>query len=202
MLTIGITGGIGSGKSLVTKLFAEKGVFVVDADSVAREVMEPGKPAFTAIREYFGLDVFAEDGSLNRKALRERIFNKAEDKAWLEALLHPLIRASVRKQLLAPKEGPFQIYSAPLLLEQNQQSLVDRVLVVDCPVELQMARAAQRDDANSEAIGKIIQAQLSRAERLQRADLVIDNSHDMDSTARQVDQLYTHLLDLAQTYEH
>ncbi len=196
MFTLGITGGIGSGKSFVTKLFSDKNILIVDADEVSREVVTPGQPALEAIKEHFGLTAFSADGLLDRRALRERIFNNIEDKIWLEELLHPLIRASVRRKLQGPSSSPYAIYSAPLLFEQKQESLVDKVVVVDCPVDQQIERAMKRDGSGYATIRKILDQQISRDERLAKADYIVDNSNSMDDTLQQVEQIHQAILKL------
>lgn len=200
MLTVGVTGGIGSGKSFVTQYFGELGLFVVDADDLAREVVASGQPALQKISAYFGEDVLLPSGELNRKTLRERIFADSSKKRWLEQLLHPLIRARATELLQQNQLGPYQIYSAPLLLEQNQQGSVDLVLVVDCLPELQVARASNRDSAGQQSIKAIMAQQLSREERIAVADYVVDNSGTKEQTITQLNHIHAQLLERARFY--
>ena len=188
-LVIGVTGGIGSGKSAATAFFAEAGIVVVDADVVAREVVEPGTPALTEIGKHFGSDTLQADGSLDRKALRAIIFSNPIEKQWLESLLHPLIRAEIERQL-QDSTSPYTILSSPLLLETNQNEMVDRVLVIDAPEQQQISRTSARDDTNIEAVQAIMATQLSRQQRLQKADDVIVNDSDLDSLKSNVMELH------------
>lgn len=171
---IGLTGGIGSGKSTVSYLFKEIGIDVVDADKVARLVVEKGSPALAEIKEHFGANIL-EDGCLNRSRLRDLIFTNSAEKVWLNDLLHPLIRAEILNQL----ESALSVYvllEAPLLIENNLTTYCDYVLVVDVDESLQIARASQRDGVSIENIQAIMNSQVSRAKRLDVADFVIDNT--------------------------
>lgn len=201
MFTLGVTGGIGSGKSLVTDLLRRKGAFIIDADEIAREVVAPGMPALTAIHEHFGADTLLPDDSLNRKALRAKIFNAPDEKAWLESVLHPRIRARANELLQAPKDHPYQGYCVPLLLEKGLDQHVDKVLVVDVPPDIQLQRAAARDGASADDIRRIIDSQVSREQRLAKADYVIDNSGTIEQTVQQVDNLHQTFLTLSKSYE-
>jgi dephospho-CoA kinase len=186
---IGVTGGIGSGKSSVMRAFQAKGIEAVDADDMARVVVEPGQPALNAIAEHFGPDILTPEGTLNRPALRTIIFTDPDAKTWLEALLHPLINRELRSRLAAAR-GPYALLVSPLLFETGQDKLVDRILVVDVPESLQLARASARDGADSEQIRRIMASQMSREERLRRADDVLDNSGDLADLERQVVELH------------
>ena len=189
MFVVGLTGGIGSGKSAVADCFRHLGITVVNADEASRRVVEPGTPALAAIARHFGPGILRGDGNLDRAALRTRIFADSAAKAWLEALLHPLIAEWIAERLAAAV-GPYAILESPRLLETSQHQRVDRVLVVDVPEAVQIARAAARD-ANSEAqIKAIIASQLPRDERLARADDVLDNAGDLASLAAKVDSLH------------
>lgn len=177
MFKVGITGGIGSGKTTVTDIFAQLGVEVVDADLVAREVVEPGTPALAQIAQRFGADILLDDGSLDRAELRRQIFKNPPDKLWLEALLHPEILRVCRERL-EQAHSAYAILSSPLLIESGEHQLVDRVLVVDLPEDLQLSRTASRDSAAHDQIQQIIDSQIGRQERLSYADDMLDNSLD------------------------
>ncbi len=187
-MIVGLTGGIGCGKSTVARFFSELGITVVDADQVARDVVLPGTDTLRAIEEHFGSQVIKEDQSLNRPQLRQLIFNNPDDKIWLENLLHPIIR----KQMLAELNESKSIYSileAPLLFENHLEAYCVKTVLVDIPVELQIRRATQRDNADANAIQAIMDAQLPRSAKLEKADYVIDNSGDHDNTKMQVMRL-------------
>lgn len=197
-LIIGLTGGIGSGKSEASKRFAERGVLVVDADVVAREVVEPGKPALMQIAEHFGTDILDAKGSLQRGKLREIIFSNSTEKQWLESLLHPIINAEIRRQLAAAT-SPYAILASPLLLETRQFELVDRILVIDASEQQQLERASKRDKNNEGQIKVIMQTQLSRQERCARATDIIQNHSSIDELGGQVEKFHQLYLELAQS---
>ncbi len=185
MLTIGLTGGIGSGKSTVSTLFAELGVPVIDADVAAREVVEPGEPALSEIAARFGEEILNPDGTLNRSKLREAVFADPTARKELEAILHPRIRSRMAEQLSA-LEAPYTILSIPLLVESGGAYNLDRVLVIDLPEDEQLNRVCQRDGIGREQAAAILQAQCSRSERLAIADDVIENSGDLAALKAQV----------------
>lgn len=197
-LIIGITGGIGSGKSAVTDRFAQLGITVVDADLAARVVVEPGRPALQAIAEHFGADILQADGSLDRAALRRIVFADPAQRQWLEQLTHPLIGEEIRAQLAASR-SPYTILSSPLLLESSsQRELAELVVVVDVPEETQLARTMDRD-ANDEAqVRRIMAAQLPRAERLTLADIVVDNNGSLEALDDIVGELHKEFLQRAE----
>ncbi|SDJ64127.1 dephospho-CoA kinase [Microbulbifer yueqingensis] len=196
MLTIGLTGGIGSGKSAAADCFRELGIRVVDADWAARVVVQPGKPALEEIAAHFGAGILLESGELDRARLRALVFDHEVERKWLEALLHPLIREEIIKALQG-SPGPYAILESPLLIESGQSELVQRVCVVDVPEALQLERAGARDGNTPEQIRRIMAAQLPREKRLARADDVLDNSGDRASLRRQVEQLHQEYLRLA-----
>lgn len=196
MYIVGLTGGIGSGKTAVSDIFQTKAITVVDADVCARIVVEPGRPALDAIAERFGKDIILADGSLDRAALRQHVFSNAENKAWLEQLLHPLIREEIAQQMMQ-STSPYTLLVSPLLIESQQNRICDRVLVVDVPETLQIQRTMQRDDNPEEQVRRIIQTQADRATRLNAADDIIENIHDFDYLAQQVDTLHQQYLKLA-----
>lgn len=183
---IGLTGGIGSGKSLVAARFAELGITVVNADTVAREVVAKGEPALEKIRDHFGEEILLPTGELDRRQLRGIIFADPEQKKWLENLLHPIIRVRMVEQLQAAA-SPYAILESPLLLETDQHLLVEKIIVVDVDEATQIARASTRDGADVEQIKKIIASQMPRAEKLKKADFVIDNGGSVEATYRQVE---------------
>lgn len=197
---VGLTGGIGSGKSTVARLFAEHGVHWVDADDVAREVVEPGTPALAAIAGHFGDQILLETGELNRAQLRRLIFQDASEKQWLERLLHPLIRESILTQLNPGNYHkdyhlPYTLLVSPLLLETDQHELVDRVVVIDVPVKDQIGRTVSRDSNTEEQVQRIIDAQMPRDERLEKADHVIDNASGLEQAKAQVASLHVRFID-------
>lgn len=196
MFVLGITGGIGAGKTAVADYLAGRGVRVVDADIAARQVVEPGEPALRAIADYFGEDILGPDGQLDRPALRQRIFASDQDRRWLENLLHPLINVRLQEQL-HKAHSPYAALVSPLLFETGQHKLVDRVLVVDVPESLQIARAMQRDGQSKEQILAIMRTQLDRQERLRRADDRVDNSTDLAGLHAQLKALHHSYMALA-----
>jgi dephospho-CoA kinase len=197
-LIIGLTGGIGSGKSEASKRFAERGIVVVDADLVAREVVEPDRAALTQIAAHFGPDILDTTGHLNRSKLREIIFSDPAEKQWLELLLHPIINAEIRHQL-ANATSVYAILASPLLLETQQFQLVDRILVIDTSEQLQIERASYRDKNNEAQIKAIMQTQLSRQERCARATDIIQNHGNITELDAQVEKLHQLYLELAQS---
>ncbi|MCB1671573.1 MAG: dephospho-CoA kinase [Gammaproteobacteria bacterium] len=198
MLVVGLTGGIGSGKSTVAELFADKGIEIVDADLIARQVVQPGKPALQQIAGHFGAGILDTAGSLRRQALRELVFARPEERLWLEQLLHPLINAEIHK-LLAETRSPYCVLVSPLLLETRQKDLADRVLVVDVSRETQLRRSLRRDYSSRETIEAIIDSQISRTARLEAADDVIDNEGSLADLMPLVDSLHSRYLELAGT---
>ena len=192
---LGLTGGIGSGKSAAAQCFVDLGVHLVDADHAARWVVEPGRPALAQIAEHFGASVLQADGTLNRSALRELIFKDPQQRVWLESLLHPLIREEIR-QYLARAESAYAILVSPLLLETSQHQMVQRVLVIDVPESVQIERTVLRDKTNEEQVRAILKAQASREERLSRADDVIVNDRDPAWLKSEVERLHHFYLTL------
>ena len=201
MLVIGLTGGIGSGKSTVCHHFAALGVPIIDTDLIAREVVEPGQPGLAQIIDAFGLEILAPDGKLDRRRLRERIFADAEARHGLESILHPLIRTRMKEQLAA-LQAPYAIVAIPLLVESGRRDNLDRVLVVDTPEEQQIARVCQRDGVKKEQAEAILAAQCSRTSRLAAADDVIYNSDDLKALESQVGRMHRHYLQLADQKKH
>jgi dephospho-CoA kinase len=196
-MIVGLTGGIGSGKSEVSRRFEQLGVTVIDADIVAREVVAPSSKALSTITEHFGQQILNDDKTLNRSKLRELIFDNNNEKIWLENLLHPIIRTETIAQLKNSK-SPYTILSSPLLLETTQYELVDRVLVIDTTAELQLIRATARDANNPEQIKKIMATQMERSERCAKADDIIHNHGDLAELDLQIQALHASYLKLAE----
>ncbi|MEC7471477.1 MAG: dephospho-CoA kinase [Pseudomonadota bacterium] len=186
---VGLTGGIGSGKTLVSDTFAQLGVDIVDADIIARDVVAPGSEGLGALVEHFGSDIVTASGELNRAALRELVFSNEEEKAWLNTCLHPRIRQAMQ-QAAANVNSSYGILAVPLLIENDLTGMVDRVAVVDCPEDMQLARAMQRDGSSETIIRNIIASQATREQRLAVADDVIDNSLTPEHTCEQVKALH------------
>jgi len=187
---IGLTGGIASGKTTVANLFAALGVPIVDTDLLAREVVAPGSPLLRQITDHFSMQVLSGDGALDRQELRKRIFEDVEQRKWLEALLHPAIR-ELTDARCAAATGPYVIVAIPLLVETAGQARFDRVLVVDCDPDLQLARLMARDGARRDEALRMLAAQAPRAARLAVADDVIHNDGDLASLRDQVARLHT-----------
>ena len=193
MFVVGITGGIGSGKSAVTDYLETRGITVVDADKVARVVVEPGTPALNAIAEHFGTDILLTDGGLDRAALRKIVFDNPDERKVLEGITHPRIRDEIARQL-SEASSPYVVLSSPLLLESGQNTFADYVVVVDVPEEVQLRRTMARDD-NSEALVKqIMAAQLDRKTRLSRADTSVTNDGSLKALYERVEKLHNDLL--------
>ncbi|QCR37915.1 dephospho-CoA kinase [Nissabacter sp. SGAir0207] len=193
---VALTGGIGSGKSTVANAFAALGVTVVDADIIARQVVEPGTPALAEIARHFGDGILQPDGSLHRARLRERIFAAPDEKQWLNALLHPLIQQETQRQI-QQATSPYVLWVVPLLIENGLQARADRVLVIDVDRETQLARTTARDGVSRQQAENILAAQVSREQRLACADDVIDNRGDPSTIEPRVAALHQHYLQLA-----
>ena len=196
MFVVGVTGGIGSGKTTVTRLFEQLGVVVVDADVIARHIMDRGSPAMQAVVARYGDQALHHDGSLNRAWLRAHIFAHPEEKNWLNQLTHPLIRQQILQQLAAA-QSTYVMLSAPLLIENGLHKLCQRVLVVDVDEAAQRQRTALRDNVSSDQVGAIMKAQASREQRLAVATEVIDNNGSAADLLPQVKKLHTLYLQLA-----
>lgn len=193
MLIVGLTGGIGAGKSAVAALFEKYNVVIVDADKVAREVVEPGSPALIAIAERHGEGILLEDGALDRAQLRKIVFGDEQERFWLESVTHPAIRQTIDARLTAPQsadEASYRILESPLLLETNQRDFVKRICVVDAEEQVQIQRVMARDGSSEEQVKAIIATQMPRAEKLKLADDIIDNSGDSESLQQQVTRLH------------
>ncbi|NDL61276.1 dephospho-CoA kinase [Acerihabitans arboris] len=193
---VALTGGIGSGKSTVANAFAELGATIVDADVIARQVVEPGTDALRAIHARFGAGIMLPDGRLDRALLRQHVFSSPADKAWLNRLLHPLIQQETRQQM-ARADGRYVLWVVPLLIENQLQSQADRVLVVDVGTDVQIARTLSRDGISRSQINNILAAQASREQRLACADDIIDNSGRPEEITAEVANLHRRYLQLA-----
>jgi dephospho-CoA kinase len=193
---IGLTGGIGSGKTAVSDRFAERGITVVDADIASRAVVEPGRPALSAIAEHFGDEVISADGTLNRALLRQKVFADETERKWLEQLTHPLIRDEIISGL-EQASSPYALLVSPLLVESGQSELTERILVIDVDEEVQLKRTMTRDDNPEAQVKAIMAAQASRETRLGYADEVIHNSSSLEDLDYQVEQLHQQYLQLA-----
>lgn len=195
-LVVGLTGGIASGKTTVANWLAGFGVPVIDADVLARSLVLPGKPALKEVVVAFGEEVLNDAGQLDRARMRTLVFNNPEKRKQLEEILHPRIRQQMRQRVRA-LAAPYCILSVPLLIESGQQDLVDRVLVVDVPPTIQVARVQARDATDRETIEGILNAQANRAARRAAADDLIDNSGDLAELRAQVMVLHVRYLELA-----
>ena len=196
-LVVGITGGIGSGKSAVTDYLESKGITVVDADKVARVVVEPGTSGLAAITEHFGGDILLPDGTLDRAALRKIVFDNPDERKVLEGITHPRIREEIARQL-SDASSPYVVLASPLLLESGQSSFADYVVVVDVPESVQLSRTMTRDGNSEQLVKSIMAVQLDRETRLARSDTSISNGGTLEELHTRVDALHTDLLRRAQ----
>ena len=196
MYVVGLTGGIGSGKSTVAGLFSDLGIVVVDADKLSREAVKPSSQALMAISEHFGRQVLSDDGTLNRKVLREIVFSNETERHWLEALLHPLIAQLIHERI-NHAESLYCILESPLLLETTQKDLVNRVLVVDVSEETQLQRTLVRDGGSDSTIRAIIESQMKREERRALADDIINNEQSPEALKQQIEKLHLAYLKFA-----
>lgn len=196
MLTVGLTGGIGSGKSTIAAQFTALGVNVIDADAVAREVVVPGSAALRAIAGHFGEEIIDREGELRRNVLRELVFDNEKERHWLEALLHPLINRRIQEQLAASR-SPYTILMSPLLTETDQKQHVDRILVVDLDPERQMERTLARDPSSRKTVEGIMAAQASRQQRLDLADDIVNNDGEVRQLQNEIQALHEKYLALS-----
>jgi dephospho-CoA kinase len=198
MLKIGLTGGIGSGKTTASNLFLELGIPVIDADKISHSLVKKDQPALSEIEKTFGSAIINPDGSLDRDRLRDIVFSNSDKKKLLESILHPLVYKEIRRQI-ETLDSPYVILSIPLLLETGMQHLVDRVLVIDCPVETQIKRVKQRNRITEEKIRSIINAQIPRTQRITAANDIIDNSGSASKLAEQIKKLHNLYLSLCES---
>tara|TARA_B100001175_G_scaffold54364_1_gene43394 strand:+ start:1082 stop:1666 length:585 start_codon:yes stop_codon:yes gene_type:complete len=194
-MIIGLTGGIGSGKTAVSDLFKELGITIVDADLASRVVVQKGREELNKISEHFGRDILNSNGELDRAQLRDIIFNSEEEKLWLESLLHPAIASQIQKELDS-SNSPYTVLVSPLLLETNQRNFCNKVLVVDVPEEIQIQRTAERDNVSEEQIKSIISSQIDRDSRLEQADEVIVNDGSIQDLENKVQELHEKFISL------
>ena len=200
MLIVGLTGGIGSGKSTVAERFAARGVPCIDADQLTRDLVEPGEPLLERLVASFGEGILDAQGRLDRRQLRERVFADPAERRRLEALMHPAVYAAMRERIAA-LDAPYCLLVIPLLVETGAQSRVHRVLAVDVDEATQRARTTARDGVSPEQVDAILASQASRAGRLAAADDVIDNGGDRDALEARVEALHHRYLALAQSRE-
>lgn len=197
MFVLGLTGGIGSGKTAASDYLASKGICVVDADVVARQIVEPGQPALAAITQRYGADALLADGSLDRAWLRQKVFAEPTERQWLESQTHPRIRQAIIDQL-QNASSEYAVLVSPLLFESGQYQLTQRTLLIDVAEDIQIARASSRDQNDEQQIRRIIAAQMSRTDKRAKADDIADNSKDLAHLYQQLDQLHHTYLQLAQ----
>ncbi len=199
MLLIGLTGGIASGKTLASDAFAAFGTPIIDADIIARKVVEPDTPGLIALIEHFGQSIVTQSGQLDRSVLRNIIFKEPAKRATVDGLLHPLIKSLADEHIETARaqKHPYAIYSIPLLVETRQQDRYDKIIVVDVPVELQIERLLERDGSEPSQAQSIVDAQATREQRLNIADFVIDNTGSIENTLKQVEEIHRTLLKLA-----
>lgn len=200
MFVLGVTGGIGSGKSAVTARFEALGIEVVDADVAARTVVAAGQPALDKISQRFGSNILLENGELDRAALRKIVFDNPDERKWLEGLTHPLIREEIIKGL-QNAQSPYVILVSPLLIESGQFHFTQRILVVDVPESTQVERTCARDNNDAAQVQAIIDAQINRTERLAKADDIIENTLGLDHLDREVARLHNQYLSLAANHQ-
>ena len=197
MYAVGLTGGIASGKSTISRLFAELGVPVIDTDVISRRLLEPGELGYQQVSDHFGASILKADAEIDRARLREIVFNHRREKNWLETMLHPLIYQRTLDAIRAHKRADYVLVVVPLLFETNFQSLVDRVLAVDCSAEQQVERLVERDGIARELAEKMLAQQLDNATRLSRAHDSIDNRGDGSNLPTDVAGLHRRYLELA-----
>lgn len=197
-LVIGLTGGIGSGKTTVANMFAENGVPLIDMDEIAHAIVEPGSEALQAVVDQFGQEVLQNDGSLDRKQLRQLVFRNSDKRQQLEAILHPRIRQQARQEL-DEITAPYCIMVIPLLFESKQNDLIQRVLLVDTTMELQIQRTMLRDKSPRSDVEKIIRSQASRETKLSGADDIILNVGDESELTSQVKRLHEQYLKMSKS---
>lgn len=195
---LGLTGGIGCGKTAVSDMLAELGITIVDADIIARQVVEPGTVGLKAIIAHFGNEILDEHGALNRSELRARIFSNAEQKSWLNALLHPLIRAQLIDDLKRA-QSDYVVLVAPLLFENGLDSYCHRTLLIDVPKEVQIARTTKRDNISIEQAKQIISAQMAREHKQQKADDILNNNRQLNDVKQDLLKLHQYYLQLAKS---
>jgi len=194
---LGLTGGIGCGKTAVSNMFEQLGITIVDADIIARQVVEPKSDGLNAIVSKFGQGILLSDGTLNRSALRERIFTNNADKEWLNNLLHPLIRNKIHNDITTAKSA-YVVLVAPLLFENGLDKLCNRTLLIDIPQSVQIERTASRDNVSTEQVKAIIAAQMSREDKQKKADDILNNDRALNNVNHDLLTLHKNYLHMAQ----
>jgi dephospho-CoA kinase len=199
MFSVGLTGGIASGKTTISNLFVELGVVVIDTDVISRNLLAPGELAYRQVCAHFGKQILFDNGEIDRATLRNIIFSNPQQKSWLETMLHPLIFQRSHDAIVENSRASYVLVVVPLLFETNFQSLVDRILVVDCPADQQIQRLKKRDDIDDNLANSMLAQQLSNAERLTRAHDIINNRDDDADLATQVAALHQFYSELAES---
>ncbi len=184
MLKVGLCGGIASGKSTISRIFESLGVAVIDTDSISHDLMRPGQIAYQKTLDNYGHQILQSDASINRKLLREIVFNDAKQKLWLEKMLHPLIRDEATRLMQLITNSPYILLVVPLMYETGFDSLVDHIIAIDCSRQVQISRLIQRDGIDTTLANKILDSQMDNEQRLSRADSIILNNDDCDPTER------------------
>jgi dephospho-CoA kinase len=197
MLVIGLSGGIASGKTTISDLFSSLGITIIDTDIISRRLLEPGYSGFQQIVKKLGSLILLDDGNIDRRKLRQQVFNDNSLKVWLESMLHPLIFQTARQQIQQFSKSPYIILVVPLLFETNFDCLADRVLVVDCAREIQLKRLVARDNIDQLLAEKMLDQQMSNQDRINRADDIIDNNGNFE-LAPQVNKLHQQYLAMTQ----
>ena len=197
MLIIGLTGGIGSGKSVASDKFKSLGITIVDADVASRTVVEPGKPALKEIEDHFGSGIITAEGKLDRNNLREIIATDPEERKWLESVTHPKIGEQITKEI-SESTSVYTLFVAPLLLETNSQEMCSRVVVVDVPKDVQIRRTAKRDKVSPNQVEQMVAAQMKREKRLEKADDVLLNNGTIEDLEKQVEELHKKYIQMAE----
>ena len=197
MLIIGLTGGIGSGKSVASDKFKSLGITIVDADVASRTVVEPGKPALKEIEDHFGSGIITAEGKLDRNNLREIIATDPVERKWLESVTHPKIGEQITKEI-SESTSVYTLFVAPLLLETNSQEMCSRVVVVDVPKDVQIRRTAKRDKVSPNQVEQMVAAQMEREKRLEKADDVLLNSGTIEDLEKQVEELHNKYIQMVE----
>lgn len=199
MFRVGLTGGIASGKSTISQLFSNLGVTIIDTDLISHQLMQPGQPAFLQTVKHFGKSILKSNGNLNRKKLREIIFNQPQQKSWLEKMIHPLIRQKTQDAMQQASTQKYVLVVVPLMFETGFDKLLDHIIAINCPVDIQLKRLTQRDNINLSLAQQIIAAQMDNQTRINRADSQLTNADD-SSRQQDVLQLHLKLLNLSASY--
>lgn len=196
-MIIGLTGGIGSGKSTVAEYFRELGVLVIDSDQITRQLLAPNRALLTTVVEHFGDSIIDKEGKLDRAKLRKLIFDSSKERVWLEQLLHPFVKQEIVSKAAQLPIGAYLIAEIPLLIEAKFQDIVDHILVVDCDEGTQLERLTKRDKLSKEAIQAIMATQAKRHDRLNAAHEIIDNTSDLESLKKRVEELHHYYIELS-----